>query len=71
MTTSFVPGRLSPLSALRFPEYRLLWSGTLLGSLGNWIQQFALGWLIVEISIREETPALAAFSLGLVGLAPA
>lgn len=69
MTTSFVPGLFSPLSALRFPEYRLLWSGTLLGSLGNWIQQFALGWLIVEISIREETPALAAFYLGLVGLA--
>ena len=71
MTTSFVPGRFSPLSALRVPEYHLLWFGNLLGSLGNWIQQFALGWLIVEISIRERTPALAAFYSGLVGLAPA
>lgn len=41
------PSRLpSVFSAFRFHSYRLLWTGAFLSSLGTWIQDVALAWLI-------------------------
>jgi MFS family permease len=68
---SFTQGRFSPLAAFRFSEFRLHFGGLLLANVGNWMQQFALGWLVVELAIRDGNPELAAFYLGLVGLARA
>ena len=35
------------------------------------MQQFGLGWLVVQLAIRDGAPQLAPFYLGLVGLARA
>ena len=37
-------------SALSFPNFRLLWFGTLFMSAGTWVQQVTLGWLVYEIT---------------------
>mgnify|MGYP001566702528 CR=1 FL=1 len=42
--------RVQTFSSLRYRDYRLLWSGTLFTSAGNWIQQVTLGWLIYEMT---------------------
>jgi MFS family permease len=66
---SFTQGRFSPMAAFRYSEFRIYYAGVLLANIGNWMQQFALGWLVVELAIRDGNPELAAFYLGLVGLA--
>lgn len=43
-------------------NYRLLWTGTVVTQIGQWMQQVALGWLILELT---DSPAF----LGLVGFA--
>ena len=43
-------------------DYRLLWSGTVITQMGQWMQQVAIGWLILELT---NSPAY----LGLVGFA--
>ena len=60
-----------PLSALRYPEFRAFFSGMLAANVGNWMQQFSLGWLVVQIAVRDGNPALGALYLGLVGLSRA
>ena len=40
-------------SALSFPNFRLLWFGTLFMSAGTWVQQVTLGWLVFE---RTDSP---------------
>ena len=37
-------------SALSFPNFRLLWFGTLFMSAGTWVQQVTLGWLVYEMN---------------------
>ena len=61
----------STLSALRYSEFRLLFSGLVAANLGLWMQEFALGWLVVQLAVRDGTPALAGFYLGLRSLAGA
>lgn len=61
----------STLSALRYGEFRLLFSGLVAANLGLWMQEFALGWLVVQLAVREGNPALAGFYLGLRSLAGA
>jgi MFS family permease len=36
------------LSSLRHPNYRLLWIGTLISRTGDWLDQVALNWLVLE-----------------------
>ena len=47
-----VPRRfqLRTFSSLRYQDYRYLWTGTLLMSAGQWIQQVTLGWLLYELT---------------------
>ena len=65
------PGRSSALSALVYRDFRLFWIGLVVSNIGTWMQQFGLGWLVVQLAIRDGVPQLAPFYLGLVGLARA
>ena len=65
------PGRTSAWSALEHRDFRLFWIGLVVSNIGTWMQQFGLGWLVVQLAIRDGVPQLAPFYLGLVGLARA
>ena len=65
------PGRTSTFAALEFRDFRLFWVGLLVSNIGTWMQQFGLGWLVVQLAIRDGTPHLGPLYLGLVGLARA
>ncbi len=41
---------LQIFSSLRHRDYRYLWSGTLMMSAGQWVQQVTLGWLIYDLT---------------------
>jgi len=42
--------QLQIFSSLRHRDYRYLWSGTLMMSAGQWVQQVTLGWLIYDLT---------------------
>jgi len=65
------PGRTSAWSALEHRDFRLFWIGLVVSNIGTWMQQFGLGWLVVQLAIKDGSPQLAPFYLGLVGLARA
>ncbi len=69
--TAAEPGRTSMLAALEYRDFRLFWFGLVVSNTGTWMQQFGLGWLVVQLAIRDGVPNLAPFYLGLVGLARA
>jgi MFS family permease len=48
--------------ALRNPNFRLFWSGNFLSNIGTWMQNVALGWLVLSLTG-------SAFWLGVVGFA--
>src|SRR5947209_6687313 len=62
------PGRTSALAALEYRDFRLFWIGLVVSNIGTWMQQFGLGWLVVQLAIKDGVPHLAPFYLGLVGL---
>ncbi len=41
---------LEIFSSLRHRDYRYLWTGTLMMSAGQWVQQVTLGWLIYDLT---------------------
>jgi MFS family permease len=41
---------LKTFSALRHRNFRLLWTGTLISACGDWIDQIALNWLVIQIT---------------------
>src|SRR2546430_2142894 len=65
------PGRTSAWSALEHRDFRLFWIGLVVSNVGTWMQQFGLGWLVVQLAIKDGSPQLAPLYLGLVGLARA
>src|ERR1700716_1923518 len=65
------PGRPSALAALEFRDFRLFWFGLVVSNIGSWMQIYGLGWLVVQLAIRDGVPQLAPFYLGLVGLSRA
>jgi len=65
------PGRTSMLAALEYRDFRLFWFGLAVSNIGSWMQTYGLGWLVVQLAIRDGVPQLAPFYLGLVGLARA
>src|SRR2546428_4493645 len=65
------PGRTSMLAALGYRDFRLFWFGLVVSNIGTWMQQFGLGWLVVQLAIKDGVPHLAPFYLGLVGLSRA
>lgn len=42
--------RIQTFSSLAHLDYRYLWTGTLMMSAGQWVQQVALGWLVYELT---------------------
>lgn len=64
-------GRAPILQALRHRDFRLLWAGLSISGIGDSMQLFAVGWLVVQLAIRDGEPHLAPFYLGLVGLSRA
>ncbi len=42
--------RFQTFSSLGYLDYRYLWTGTLMMSAGQWVQQVALGWLVYELT---------------------
>ncbi|HEY1373971.1 MAG TPA: MFS transporter, partial [Candidatus Binatia bacterium] len=44
------PFGLRAFSPLRYLDYRYLWTGTVLMSAGQWIQQVTLGWLLYDLT---------------------
>ncbi len=64
-------GTRSTLAALRSRNFRLLWSGMIVNSLGRWMQTFGLGVLVVQLAFRDGVPNLAPLYLGLIGLSQA
>ena len=65
------PGRTSAWSALEHRDFRLFWIGLVVSNIGTWMQQFGLGWLVVQLAIKDGVPQLAPFYLGVVGLSRA
>lgn len=51
-------------AALRFRDYRLLWTGLLVSNLGSWMQFTAQGYLVAQIA---GSPHRAALDLGILG----
>jgi MFS family permease len=56
------------LRALRFRDFRLLWSGLIISNLGTWMQFTSLGY---SVSMIAGTPQRAALYLGFMGAARA
>jgi MFS transporter, DHA1 family, staphyloferrin A biosynthesis exporter len=42
--------RFHTFASLRHADYRYLWTGTLLMSAGQWVQQVTLGWLLYDLT---------------------
>lgn len=61
MSESSIPPPTRLFAALRFPNFRLLWVGTLISHSGDWLDQIALSWLVME-----QTGSV--FYLGMVNL---
>jgi len=62
MIKSFFPGAQGQIfSSLRHRDYLLLWIGTIISHSGDWMDQIAFNWLVLEIS---NSP----LSLGMVNL---
>ena len=69
--TAADPGRTSMLAALEYRDFRLFWFGLLVSNVGSWMQIYGLGWLVVQLAVRDGAANLAPFYLGLVGIARA
>lgn len=54
--------KLKPFASLKFPDFRLYYSGTVLSEIGSQMQLVAINWQIYEMTG-------SAWSLGLIGLA--
>jgi len=48
--TALRRSRLHIFSSLRHLDYRYLWTGTLMMSAGQWVQQVTLGWLLYDLT---------------------
>ena len=64
-------GRTSFVAALGYRDFRLFWTGLVVSNVGTWMQIFGLGWLVVQLAVKDGVPQLAPLYLGFVGLARA
>jgi len=64
-------GRTSTTAALRYRDFRLFWLGMVVSNVGSWMQLFGLGYLVVQLAIRDGVPQLAPLYIGLLGLSRA
>ncbi|HEX4745084.1 MAG TPA: MFS transporter, partial [Candidatus Limnocylindria bacterium] len=64
-------GRTSTTAALRYRDFRLFWLGMVVSNVGSWMQLYGLGYLVVQLAIKDGVPHLAPFYIGVLGLARA
>src|SRR5258708_26101295 len=64
-------GTRSTLAARRSRNFRLLWSGMIVNSLGRWMQTFGLGVLVVQLAFRDGVPTLPSLYPGPIRLSQA
>jgi predicted MFS family arabinose efflux permease len=57
----------STFSALRHRDLRFLWLGVALTYTADYLRIFAIGWLVVEIAVRDGAPERVPLYLGLLG----
>lgn len=57
--------QLRTFASFRYPNYRLLWTSTLMASAGNWMQQVTIGWLTFHLT---QDPLTTGAVLGLRGV---
>lgn len=69
--TAAEPGRTSMLAALEYRDFRMFWFGLVVSNIGSWMQIYGLGWLVVQLAVRDGAANLAPLYLGLVGIARA
>ncbi|MBM4409436.1 MAG: MFS transporter, partial [Chloroflexi bacterium] len=62
-------GRFTTFASLRHRDFRLLWLGLTISGAGSAMQSLGIGWLVIQLAVREGVPHLAPFYLGLIGLA--
>jgi MFS family permease len=53
------------ISALRYPNYRYLWQGSLATSTGHWMQQVAMGWLALTLTNSAAWVGIVGFTRGI------
>lgn len=58
------PGQLFAALA-RYPTFRRLWFGALAASIGQWMQQVALGWLALTLTDSPSFVGIVAFTAGI------
>jgi predicted MFS family arabinose efflux permease len=68
---SEVARRVTTFSALGHRNFRVFWIGFLCSMTGTAMQTFAVGWLVVELAVRDGAPGRASLYLGFAGLARA
>jgi MFS family permease len=51
-------------SLVRFPTYRWFWLATMAGSVGQWMQQVALGWLALTMTNSPSFVGIVSFTAG-------
>jgi MFS family permease len=61
----------SPVAAFGSREFRIFWLGFIAYSLTSGMQTVALGWLTVQLAVRDGVPERGSLYLGLVGLSAA
>ncbi len=49
----------------KYPTFRQLWLGTISGSVGQWMQQIALGWLALIVTNSPSFVGIVAFAAGI------
>lgn len=52
-------------TALRFRDYRLLWTGNVVTQTGQWMQQVALGWLVLDLTGSATYLGMVGFARGI------
>jgi MFS family permease len=62
------PGEISPLAALRYRDFRLLWIGQLISITGSQMRIVAVNWQVYQLA-RAEGGLDPALALGIIGLA--
>src|SRR5690606_14536651 len=49
----------------RYPTFRQLWLGAISGSVGQWMQQIALGWLALIVTNSPSFVGIVTFAAGI------
>ncbi|WP_226341114.1 MFS transporter [Gemmobacter serpentinus] len=57
-TDAAAPTRDSAFSPLRYPDFRLIWTATLIANLGTLVQGVGAGWSMTELTAQHEMIAL-------------